>query len=113
MKNFLVISIPLTLLASMMITGVAQTRDEFRQKYGPPNSKGQYAVKSNIGVKVEYTQDRIPSRMFIEPLYQDGEQVSNSETEGTNKVMSSVEAERVLDELVPVTNRGKEIGSRH
>ncbi len=108
MKKNLILSVLLTLFASMIVViGMAQTRDEFKQKYGSPDAKGRYIVRPNIGLLIEYKQGQNPSEMVIEPLNSDTSDVSNSEKKNSRKVMSSDEAEEVLDELVPVAKRGE------
>ena len=106
--NLLVFLISFVFL--IVIVGIAQTRDEFKQKYGSPNSKGQYVIRPNIGLQVKYNQSQIPSEMISEPLDPNTANVSNSEKESSNKLMLSDEAEEVLDEVVPVAKRGKKIG---
>jgi len=108
MKKRLILLVSLTLFAFMIVViGMAQTRDEFKQKYGPPDAKGRYIVRPNIGLSIEYEQGQNPSEMVIKPLDSDTANVSNSEKESSNKVMPSDEAEEVLNELVPVEKRGR------
>lgn len=97
----------------IVIVGIAQTRNEFKQKYGSPNSKGQYVVKPDIGLLVKYDQSRNPSEMIIESLDTNTANGSSSERKSSNKVMPSDEAEEVLNELVPVAKRGKKIEQSH
>lgn len=108
MKKHLILSVLLTLFAFMIvIIGMAQTRDEFKQKYGSPDSKGRYIIRPNIGLSIKYKQGQNPFEMVIKPLDSDIANESNPEQESSNKVMSSDEAEEVLDELVPIAKRGE------
>lgn len=107
-KKRLISSLLLTLSAFMIVViGMAQTRDEFKQKYGSPDAKGRYIVRPNIGLSIEYKEGRNPSEMVIKPLDSDSANASNSEKERSNKVMPSDEAEKVLNELAPVAKRGE------
>jgi len=81
---------------------MAQTRDKLKQKYGSPDTKGRYIVRPDIGLSVKYKQDENPSEISIIPLNLDTEDTSKS----SDEVMPSDEAEEVLDELVPVVERG-------
>jgi hypothetical protein len=108
MKKHLILSVLLTLFASMIVViGTAQTRDEFKQKYGSPDAKGRYIVRPNIGLSVEYKEDQNPSEMVIKPLDSDTANTTNSQKKSSRKVMSSDEAKEVLNELVPVAKRGE------
>ncbi len=98
----------LTLFAFIIVeVGMAQTRNEFEQKYGSPDAKGRYIIRPSIGLSIKYKQDQNPSEMVIEPLDSDTTDALNSKKESLRKVMPSDEAEEVLDELVPVVKRGK------
>lgn len=108
MKKRLILLVLLTLSAFMiLVIGMAQTRDEFKQKYGSPDAKGRYIVRPNIGLLIEYKQGQNPSEMVIKPLDSDTTNASNSEKKSSRKVMPSDEAEEVLNELVPVAKRGE------
>lgn len=108
MKKYLILLISLSLFVFVIvIIGVAQTRDEFKQRYGSPDSKGHYIVRPNIGLLVKYEKSRSPSEMVIEPLDSNTTSVLSVEKENSNKVMPSDIAEGVFDELVPIAKRGK------
>ena len=98
MKRYTIFFASLVFFAVVMI-GMAQTRDEFKHKYGPPDAKGRYLVRPDIGFEVKYKQNRTLSEMTIKPL--------SSENDGSKKVMSSKLAEESLDELVPEKRRGE------
>jgi hypothetical protein len=107
MKKRSILLVLLTLSVFMIVViGAAQTRDEFKQKYGPPDTKGRYTVRPNIGLSIKYKQSRNLSEMIIEPLESTASQ-SNFEKEGSNEVMPLDMAEEVLDELIPVAESGK------
>jgi microcystin-dependent protein len=108
MKKHLILLVSLiSFLSIFVLLGLAQTRDEFKQKYGLPDDKGRYVVRPDIGLSIEYKQGQNPSEMVIKPLDSDAANASNSEKENSRKVMLSDEAEEVLDELVPVAKRGE------
>ena len=92
----------------VMMIGTAQTQDAFRQKYGESDSKGRYKVRNNIGFSVKYKRGITPSEMTIEPLNTGASKVGK---DGMRSVMASDEAEQVLDELVPIGDRGKKLRS--
>jgi len=107
MKKRLILSISLTLFALVIVViGMAQTRDEFKQKYGSPDAKGRYIVRPDVGLSVEYKEDRNLSEMVIKPLDSETTNLSNPEKKSSKKVMPSDEAEEVLNEVVPVEKRG-------
>ncbi len=111
MKKRLTLLVSLTsFIFLIIIIGIAQTRDEFKQKYGSPDSKGHYVVRPGIGLLVKYNQSRNPYEMTIEPINSNTTAVSTSENKGSGKVMPSDMAEEVLDEILPVAKRGKKIG---
>ena len=108
MKKRLILLVLLTLSAFLIVViGMAQTKDEFRQKYGAPDAKGRYTVRPDIGLSVKYKQDQNPSEMNIMPLEVDIEDDSKS----SDEVMPSDVAEEVLEELVPVTKRGEKVSA--
>jgi hypothetical protein len=105
MKKHLIFLVSLISFVSILvIIGMAQTRDGFKQKYGSPDAKGYYIVRPNIRLSVKYKQSRIPSEMLIEPVDSDTPDLENK---NSNKVMPSDTAEEVLNELVPIEKRGK------
>ena len=99
----------ITILVGASQTQTNQTNDnltpaKLKQKYGSPNVKGQYKVRSEIGLTAKFKENGQPLEMRIEPLSLYEEKPSETESP---KVMSSDEAEQVLNELVPVEKRGK------
>lgn len=112
MKKRLILLVLLTLSAFMIVViGMAQTRDEFKQKYGAPDVKGRYIVRPDIGLSIEYKQGQSPFEMVIKPHDSDTKDTSEPDKENSPKVMPSDEAEEVLDELVPVSKRGEKISA--
>ncbi len=108
MKKLLILLISLALFVFMnAAVGAAQTRDELRQKYSLPDSKGYYTAKPNIRLLVQYNQNQSISEMIIEPIDSNTESTSSAEKKSSNKVMPADKAEEVFDELVPVAKRGK------
>jgi hypothetical protein len=105
-KHLILLISSVSFVSLIIIFGMAQTRDEFRQKYGAPGAKGHYVVRPGIGLSVKYKQPQKPSEMLIEPLDSVTADVSNIEN-NSNKVIPSDVAEELLDELVPTAKRGK------
>lgn len=106
MKKRLIFSVLFVLFTFIIaIIGIAQTRDELKQKYGSPDAKGRYIVRPGIGLSVKYKQNQNPSEINILPLALDIEDTSKS----SDEVMPSDKAVEVLDELVPVSKRGAKV----
>lgn len=85
------------------LVGSAQTPDEFKQKYGPPDEQGRYIVRPGIAMTVKYTSDQRLSDILLQPdpIYKPRlPGVSNS------NAMPEDIAQQVLDELVPLEKRG-------
>lgn len=112
MKNRMIL---LTLLVFITIlVGFSQTQtkqtsdnltpDKLKQKYGSPNEKGQYKVRTGIGLIAKFKENEQPLEVLIEPLSQSKERPSEQEP---SKVMLSDMAEEVFNELVPDAKRGK------
>jgi hypothetical protein len=77
---------------------------ELRHRYGEPDVE-RFIARPGIGLTVEYGSDHLTCQLLIEPpqsfVHQD-EQA---------KLMSSDAVSQVLEEIVPLTSRGKEISS--
>ena len=104
MKNFLLATA--LLLTVFALVGSGQKAPDFREKYGPPDAKGRYRVRPNIGMKVEVSEDGRPSKMIIKRL--DAEDVV-----GTQTLMLPDVAKEILEEVVPPDKRGKLQGTSH
>lgn len=85
-------------------TSENQVSDELKQKYGSPNTKGQYEIRVGIGLTAKFKNNNQPIEMLIEPLNSSATKASETES---SKVMLSGIAEEAFNELVPVAKRGK------
>jgi hypothetical protein len=104
MKEFL-LAIAL-LLTVFVFVGSAQKAPDLRENYGPPDVKGRYRVRPNIGLTVEFSADGLASKMVIRRL--DSEDSSRI---GSETLMSTDVAREILAEVVPATKRGKLLGT--
>jgi hypothetical protein len=80
-----------------------QSSSELRSRYGELDIE-RFIVRPGIGLTVEYGSDRLACEMLVEPplpLFHGDEQTL---------YMSSDEVTGVLDDVVPVGMRGREIG---
>ena len=91
----------LTLAAMLLLTGLslkvsAQTPEEFKQRYGAPQS-GVYTVRAGIGARIAFNANNQASEIEVAPL----------RSEAPRSAISATEAAKILDELMPVGRRGK------
>src|SRR5947209_6727210 len=100
MKEF---GLTITLLLTVFVpVGSAQKTEDFRQKYGAPDEKGRYHIRHNIGVKVESSESGRTSRAIIQRL-----DIDDAPRWDNPKLMLTDEADAILAEVIPVTERGK------
>jgi hypothetical protein len=99
-RSYSVLALLLTFGA--VVTGVAQTSGEFHQKYGLPDDKGRFIVRPGIGLTVKFAQDKQPSEAVVRPLSSPA-----VPARGTAELMSPKIAKEIIDELVPVSGRGR------
>ncbi len=91
-----------SLLAGMMfLTGLsasltAQTPQEFKQRYGDPHA-GVYRVREAITAKVTFDNNNQAQEIVVVPLPADD----------SPSAMSTATATEVLNEVMPVSRRGK------
>jgi len=90
------------LLSMVLACGAlfAQSDNGFRERYGKPISET-FAVRDGVGVTVKRGPDGHISELLIAPLRND------TLVRSRTMMMSNELAKRVLDELVPLTGRGK------
>jgi hypothetical protein len=81
---------------------MAQTSTELRERYGEPQSET-YQVRPQIVLSVFYTESGQLCRMEISPRHQKVRLGLAAE------VMSSDEVSHIIDELVPIAQRGRSI----
>lgn len=88
------------MLLAFVIAGASQTRDEFQEKYGVlENSR--YLIRPGIVMTVLYSNEGKAQELTIEPQ-------PSSASDGTNaELMSSATVSEIIDEIVPVSRRGK------
>lgn len=90
-------------LLATALTLAAQTSRELRTRYGEP-SRERFAARPGISVTVEYDSNGLAHEELLEPP-QPLLRQPNAET-----FMSSEAVTEVLEELVPLSSRGPEIG---
>ena len=89
------------LAAMLLLTGLslrvtAQTPEELRERYGPPQS-AVYTVRAGIGARITFNDANQASEIDVAPLRSDA----------PPSAMSAAEAAEILDELMPLLRRGK------
>ncbi|PYU19230.1 MAG: hypothetical protein DMG32_24910 [Acidobacteria bacterium] len=83
---------------------VAQTPQKLRNRYGEPDVE-RFRARPGIGLTVEYGSDHVACQILIQP----SQQILSSQEEEA-RFMSSETVTDILEEVVPVGTRGKEIG---
>src|SRR5215469_4189720 len=81
----------------------AQSREELRSKYGPPVSET-FTAKPGVFVTVSYTATGEVCQMIIHP-----QQLTTNLDYPITKTMESRNLASIIDEVVPVTQRGKRL----
>lgn len=100
MKIFLLVTMSLMLTAG--VAALAQISSTLKQQYGSPDSQGLYRVRPEIGLEAIFAQDGRPKAMTIKPM-----PTKSANKTDAPKLMPRNTAFEVLDEVVPVTRRGK------
>jgi len=96
------------LFAFALLTSVlalSQTKGELRTKYGPPDDSGRYVVRPGIGMSVRVDEAGVVRDVTIRPI-----ESAASSTDRRSKnalVMKSDLARAILDEVAPVSRRGR------
>lgn len=86
------------------ISAVAQTSDELKSKYKQLED-GSFLVRPNIILKVSFGENGQACRMEINP------QKSSTSNPHTIEVMPWKIIDKIINELIPVTKRGKVLSS--
>jgi len=86
----------ITLLTLFCVSATAQTPEEFKQRYGNPQS-GVYRVRDAITAKATFDNNNQAVEIDVAPL----------RSGAPRAAMSAAEAAEILDELVPPVRRGK------
>jgi hypothetical protein len=89
-------------------TGWAQTPETLRQRYGPPDEKGRYAVRRNVGMEPVYDANGKLASATIK-LIDDGTK-PNSGPLQQRSTMDTRIAQAALDEIIPISKRGSRVG---
>jgi hypothetical protein len=97
--------LPIVLILGFMFLAFApssaQTTSELKQKYGSPDEKGRYTVRTGILVSAVLDENRKVRRMVIVP----DDRITSSD--GSQKLMTHDNANVIINELEPVAQRGK------
>jgi hypothetical protein len=103
--RFAVAFLPMFLV---LATAWAQTPDTLRQRYGPPDGKGRYAVRRNVGIEPVYDAGGKLAIATIKPI-EDGTN-SNSGPLQQRITMDTRIAQAAVDEIIPMSKRGRRVG---
>jgi hypothetical protein len=87
----------------LCITASAQTREEFHNRYGSPISET-FTALPDVFVTVSYADTGEVCEMIIHP-----QQLTSALDYPITKTMQSQELIKMIDELVPVKQRGKRL----
>jgi hypothetical protein len=85
---------------SVIIFG--QTRDEFRLKYGSPDN-GVYIVRPDIVMTVLYSEEKQAQEFMVAPQ----SSLKKEDTKSEDETMSLETATEIIDEIIPLIQRGK------
>lgn len=107
MKIYVVVLVALTLLVD--IVGLSQTPSDLKKKYGPPDDLGRYVVRPGIGMTVEVDEAGLTPDITIRPIESDASSTRRSSKGGAT--MEPELAKVILDEVMPVSNRGRYKGT--
>jgi len=107
MKIYLVVLVAFTLLVG--IVGLSQTSSDLKKKYGPPDDLGRYVVRPGIGMTLEVDEAGITRDITIRPINSDATSTSRKSKGGAT--MERNLAKAILDEVVPVSSRGRYKGT--
>jgi len=82
-------------LIALGVRVTAQTPEEFKQRYGNPRS-GDYIIRDGIAASVKFDDKKQVSEIIIEAVHN-----------RSSNAMSPATAGDVLDEVMPISRRGK------
>ena len=91
---------------ALVAIALAQSPGTLRDRYGAADEKGRYAVRPGIGLAANYDHAGNPMEMVIKLL--DDRTTPNSAKPQRRNVMRRQIALEVLDEIVPLSKRGKQ-----
>jgi hypothetical protein len=98
-------AIAVSSLFVVLATVSAQTPSTLREKYGPADEKGRYTVRPGIGLEAKFDAEGSLAEMTVKLL--DDETSPNSTKRQRPNAMRRHIALEVLDEIAPVSKRGK------
>ena len=84
-----------------VVTNAAQTVNELRQKYGPPDEKGFYMVRPKIAMSVLFAKDGQACKVLIKPLSQ------IAQKDSLPLLLESEDVSKIIDEIAPISLRGR------
>jgi hypothetical protein len=107
MKSHMLTLIAIVFMAG--IVGLSQTNNELKQKYGPPDSEGRYIVRPGIGLTAHVDETGKTRAINVRPL--GSKNSSTGQSSEKPLVMNSDVAKAILSEILPVSKRGRFIGT--
>ncbi len=107
MKSRRVLLLVFTLMVGTV--GLSQTSGALRQKYGPPDHSGRYVVRPGIGMTVRVDGAGVTRDIAISPI--ESAASSTRRSSKTAPTMKADLAKAILDEVVPVSRRGRYKGT--
>jgi hypothetical protein len=91
------------LLLLFTVFGAAQSTSDLSARYGVPNAE-QFVVRRGITMMARYAEDRTACEMLIEPQH------SFHRVDGKEQSMASHTVTKIIDELIPESERGILLG---
>jgi hypothetical protein len=92
-------------ISVVLLAVLAQSPSALRERYGAPDDKGRYTVRPGIGLEVKYDTVGNSTEMVVK-LLDDGITPSSTKPERRNVMRRDIALE-ILDEIAPVSKRGK------
>jgi hypothetical protein len=112
-------ALTIVIVCSAAISASAQTPAELRARYGEPQMSEikdnrpdveRYLVRPNILMTIRYTKQGKPCEAVIEPVPSSTPKEGRGEHAPEGDYMSTAEVIKLINELVPIEQRGKKIG---
>ena len=96
------------LLAIILLTlpAMAQTRDEFRQKYKSPEV-GDYVVRPSVVMSVKFADEPLWKDYACEAIIK--HESTTTSSIGNSETMSSELVSEIIDDVVPIERRGRHV----
>jgi len=93
-------------ISVVLVAVLAQSPSALRERYGAADDKGRYIVRPGIGLAVKYDTVGNPTEMVVK-LLDDGITPRSTKPERRNVMRRDIALE-ILDEIAPVSKRGKQ-----